>query len=267
MEMLSAKASAMKEKLSADGRELFFPNQISAEHRKKLEQMDTFLHEIYALKNIRGSHNIFGSLRKEYKATGFKPMEPGTMLNLMSLIISVSPRARPISLELGSGVGSWTILAAAFGFPSYGIEINPKLVEAARKNRQLAIKMGLLDPKVPCEFAVGNYFTQRFLKNSSALIKEKASFSGSANPGADAYRQLGINIRQAGIIYAYPWPDELELICRFLADEAKTGAIIALPGLGDNSPDGNLKVFPALLRTAPLTKGEWSFEGMIGRKI
>jgi hypothetical protein len=265
--MMLDKTSALNAEPALSGKELYFPNPISPAHRKKLAEMDVFLHEIFQLGNIGGSRTPSGDLKKKYLGTGFKPMEPGTMLNLMGLILHTSPSKRPLSLELGSGCGSWTILAACLGFPSYGLEINPILVQAARKNKALAISYGLLDPAVSCEFAAGNYFTQDFLKSSAALVKEQASFSGSAKPGVDVYRQLDISIRQAGIIYAYPWPDELELVCRFLAEEAQAGAIIALPGFGDNSPDGNLKVFPRILKTAPLIRGEWSFEGMIGRKM
>jgi hypothetical protein len=80
--------------------------------------------------------------------------------------------------EWGSGLGVIAGLAAMLGFESHGVEIEPDLVDDARKLAR--------DFNLPVRYACGSYV-----------------------PGeTDAYAQLGVAAADFGVIFLYPWPHE-----------------------------------------------------------
>jgi hypothetical protein len=82
-------------------------------------------------------------------------------------------------LEWGSGMGVVAGLAAMLGFDACGIEIDAELVTEAT---QLAADHAL---RVP--FACGSYVPEE----------------------GDAYARLGLPADAFGVIFAYPWPEEV----------------------------------------------------------
>ena len=88
--------------------------------------------------------------------------------------------------EWGSGFGVVACLAAMLGFDACGIEIEAELVDHARR---LAGDFGL-----SVHFFYGNFLTS-----------EPADFD---------------------VVFAYPWPDEEQLIERLFEHQARTGAVL-----------------------------------------
>ncbi len=99
-------------------------------------------------------------------------------------------------LEWGSGLGVVTIMASRLGFESYGIEIEPVLVDFAW---ELA---GSYDSDA--EFFVGSFIPDGFELD----IEEGDEIFRTVEHTEPAYDEMDMELRDFDLIYAYPWPDE-----------------------------------------------------------
>lgn len=110
-------------------------------------------------------------------------------------------------LELGSATGVITILADLLGFEAYGIEIEPSLVETAER---LAEEVGSGAHFVEGSFVPPSYRDEVDLLESDYLTPTE---------GLDAYGEMGLEIADFDLVYAYPWPGEedwlVEMVRRF----------------------------------------------------
>jgi SAM-dependent methyltransferase len=136
-------------------------------------------------------------------------------------------------LELGCGVGMNPVIANKFGVTSsYGIDINPKLVEEARRNLELVVSRGLLSGDNLPVYRWGNFFTREQLATIRSEVGEltyKHLLLDNPHPDSDVYDQLGIGFDSVDIFYMYPWHGkDVEYFERFFRDDAKDGAILLL---------------------------------------
>lgn len=110
-------------------------------------------------------------------------------------------------LELGSATGVITILADLLGYEAYGIEIEPSLVETAER---LAEEVGSGAQFVEGSFVPPSYRDEVDLLESDYLTPTE---------GLDAYDEMGLEIADFDLVYAYPWPGEedwlVEMVRRF----------------------------------------------------
>lgn len=99
-------------------------------------------------------------------------------------------------LEWGSGLGVVAIMASRLGFQSYGIEVEPVLVEHAER---LAEQYG---PET--QFAVGSFIPDDYEWGSEL----PGNPSRTETDSRAAYDELDMQPHDFDLIYAYPWPDE-----------------------------------------------------------
>jgi len=117
--------------------------------------------------------------------------------------------------EWGSGFGVVACMAAYLDFDASGIEIHGSLVEAAGA---LAQAHGL-----PVEFVCGSYMPA----GTEALADASASeFAWIETDGPSGYEELGLDIDDFDLIYAFPWPGEEELVHVLFDRYAATGALL-----------------------------------------
>lgn len=185
------------------------------------------------------SETFYATKNESYLNTGFVPMDPHRLLDYLSLIITNTDE-RPSSLELGCGTAGFTLFAAALGFPAYGIDANPSLIRVAKGLRDGAKTKGFIDPEIPCEFAQGNYFPLDFLKTHKKKIKSGCNYKKAWKPSGNPYRELGIGIEDAGLIYTWVYPYEITLMAALLHEKAAESAMIVLPYY-NRQPDYNEK--------------------------
>jgi hypothetical protein len=117
--------------------------------------------------------------------------------------------------EWGSGMGGVTCLAALLDFDACGIEIEPVLVEHARRLAE--------DFDIEVEFAEGSFIPPRgrdTVERYGALIWLEAD-------GHNAYDDLGLEAEDFDVIFAYPWPGEEDVIYDLFDHVAAPGAILA----------------------------------------
>lgn len=115
--------------------------------------------------------------------------------------------------EWGSGFGVVACLAAMLEFDVCGIEIEPELVDAARR---LAEDFGL-----PIQFACGSFIPQdaeRFLRGDFAWL---------STDGPSGHCLLELPPDEFNVIFAYPWPDEEALTGMLFDHYAAAGALLA----------------------------------------
>ncbi|MFO0980278.1 MAG: class I SAM-dependent methyltransferase [Planctomycetota bacterium] len=122
------------------------------------------------------------------------------------------PRGDGFFLEWGSGLGTITLIAAALGFTASGIEIRPELVQIARS---LALKHDL-----SASFVVGNFIADWYVHNPLCADPDMRS----EVCGEDGYEQLGLDLEDFSVIYAFPWPGEEDLFLDLFEHGARRGA-------------------------------------------
>jgi hypothetical protein len=102
-------------------------------------------------------------------------------------------------LEWGSGLGLVTIMASRLGFEAYGIENEPELVGHSHTFAQRYAPAA--------RFVCGNFFPSEFEWHANdGEIEVRTALHGAA-----AYGQMGRELRDFDLVYAYPWPEEHQL--------------------------------------------------------
>lgn len=123
------------------------------------------------------------------------------------------PRASTF-LELGSAAGVVTIIADLLGYESFGIEIEPWLVD---RSTELAEEVGS-----GATFAEGSFVPPEH-QDEVALL---SSDFHTPTTGAPAYDELGFELADFDLIYAYPWPGEEDWLLDLLRRYARPDAIL-----------------------------------------
>ncbi len=185
---------------------------------------------IYGMVKILAESNMEIESPQSVK-TGFVAVPPEILADSILELLKHTDTTHT-SIDLGCGNGGWMLIAAAAGFASYGIELNPFLIEHTQKNYELGVAAGFIDIATPCAWTVGNMIPLRF--NSSYMkFREQHEKQKSNMPvGAmleDSYSRLPITIATADIIYCWAWPTQSEFIFNMLEDEVKQGAVFILP--------------------------------------
>lgn len=110
-------------------------------------------------------------------------------------------------LELGSATGVITIIADLLGFEAYGIELESELVDISE---DLAARVGS-----GATFVEGSFVPPEYRDEVHLLMSEYET----PTEGADAYAEMGLDLADFDLVYAYPWPGEeewlIELVRRF----------------------------------------------------
>ena len=116
--------------------------------------------------------------------------------------------------EWGSGFGVVTCLAALLEYEAYGIEIERELVAEAASLAS--------DFDIAAEFAEGSFVPA----DADDIAVTPGEVAWLATEGADAYEALQIDLDDFDIIYAYPWPDEDDILGDVFDSYAAEGALL-----------------------------------------
>jgi hypothetical protein len=124
--------------------------------------------------------------------------------------------AAPGSLfcEWGSGFGVVAGLAALLDFDAHGIEIEPELVDEARR---LAADFSL-----PVEFVSGSFIPA----GKGAGLPKEGRFAWLTTRTGGAEEEWGLGPADFDVIFAFPWPDEEDVISTLFHRHAAAGAVL-----------------------------------------
>jgi hypothetical protein len=162
--------------LSLPGEEETFPASLLPEMRS----MWAMAEEIWD--RYQDEHHFFGFVAADYAA-------------VFDALVELRGRAATF-LEWGSGLGVVTIMASRLGFQAHGIECEAGLVDLSRL---LAEKFG---PEAV--FAEGSFIPRQY--HWTGHYGDELDRTDAA--AAPAYDELGMELRDFDLVYAYPWPGE-----------------------------------------------------------
>lgn len=121
----------------------------------------------------------------------------------------------PAFCEWGSGVGAVTVIASLLGFDAVGIEIDADLVATSRELAQRAASRA--------RFIHGSFIPE----GHDDIADETGGDMAWLITGAEAgYTELGLEIDDFDVIFAYPWPGEESVLENLFIDHAAAGALL-----------------------------------------
>ncbi len=120
--------------------------------------------------------------------------------------------------EWGSGFGVTASMASKLGFEAYGIEIDPELCDVSR---ELAKQFD-----ISVKFITGSFIPQ----GSDRLIdRAYENFQGDLmlDPHTDdTYEEIGMDVCDFDLIFAYPWPKDAKLTGSLFDKFASSDALL-----------------------------------------
>lgn len=116
--------------------------------------------------------------------------------------------------EWGSGFGVIACLATQLGYDACGIEIERDLNDESQ---------ALADEhELATQFVHGSFIPD----GGDHLADGSGEFAGLSTDLPSGYEELGLDVDDFGLIYAYPWPGEEHVIEQIFEAYAATGALL-----------------------------------------
>ena len=172
----------------------------------------------------RGWERFFAD-NDDHQAPRFVPSVPERVFAVLEEVTRRQLPPTRVFCEWGSGFGTATCLAALLGYEAYGLEIEEELV---RLSRAIARRLG-----IPVEILCTSLFPKGYAAYSGvdgAALVTPESWSGpnDEDRGPLRYDGMDIDIAEIGVFFAYPWPEEQELIQQLFDAVAMEGAILVV---------------------------------------
>jgi hypothetical protein len=162
------------------------------------------------------------SFQQSAHIPGFVPSDAERVYRILSGIAGASMAAGPRFCEWGSGFGVVAGLAAMLDFEAWGIEIESELVE---ESRQLAA-----DFELNAEFVHGSFIP----RGGEDIVDKSDAFSWLVPHAGNAYEEMGLDLDDFDVVFAYPWPDEDRMTVDLFHRFASAGAILVTFRGGDD---------------------------------
>ena len=153
--------------------------------------------------------------------TGFVPSDFVTIYRSLRAIAEANLAPGTLLCEWGSGFGVVASLAAMLEFRVCGIEIDGPLVDASRRLAE--------DLCLPVEFVHGSLIPAGGAAEAEeAYANASSEYFWLVTEADDAYSELGLDLDDFDVVFAYPWPGEECLIEVLFEKYAAEGALLLL---------------------------------------
>jgi hypothetical protein len=149
---------------------------------------------------------------------GFVPSDFVALYHALREITNANLTTGSDFCEWGSGLGVVASLAAMLDLDAVGIEIDRDLFDAANELAN--------DFDIPVEFVNGSFIPQgadSIIDGAYAQCEGALSLDAHAD---NAYDELGLEVRDFDLIFAYPWPNDEELTASLFERFAAVGALL-----------------------------------------
>jgi hypothetical protein len=164
--------------------------------------------------DARSRIDAFVESRLEKPIPAFVPSDYALVYGALRYVTDEHLAAGPRFCEWGSGAGVIACLAAMLGLEACGIEFEADLVDLSNRLAR--------DHHLKVEFCRGNlvpYGGQRIAEGVD-------EFEWLAVGGPDPYEQLGLEIDDFDVFFAFPWPGEVRVMERLFDRFASDGALL-----------------------------------------
>ena len=196
---------------------------LKIEEKKLPEKVNAYLKE--ANQRI---DELFETERNR-KVPRFIPCNDKLLYHWLSAIKDSDLCLGKVYCEWGSGYGVGACLAALLGFESYGIEIEPSLIEESRKLAK--------DSNIPVAIIERDYMPEGFEcyegSGGAELIRPENYTYQDRSGLRPSYEGMEADLDEVDIFFIYPWPGEQEFVLEFFQAVAADGAL-CLIYLGDD---------------------------------
>ncbi|MGL6095508.1 MAG: hypothetical protein ACRC7O_06890 [Fimbriiglobus sp.] len=170
---------------------------------------------------LRDADDRIDAYRSRVVASAFVPSDyVGAYGVLRGLAGGVQVRGNRFC-EWGSGFGVVATLAAMLEFDSCGIEADAELVTEARRLAD--------DFDTPVEFIHGSFVPP----GAETRLHTAGTYSWMTTEADHAYDELGLDVADMDVVFAYPWPDEEAVTADLFARYAGPGAVLVTYTGGD----------------------------------
>jgi hypothetical protein len=163
----------------------------------------------------------------DHQAPRFVPSVPERVFAVLEEVTTRNLPPNRVFCEWGSGFGTATCMASLLGYEAYGLEIDEELV---RLSRAIARRLGI-PVKILCTslFPEG-YEAYAGVDGAALVTPESLSDDNDSDEAREPLRYDGmeITIADIGVFFAYPWPEERELIQELFEAVAREGAILVV---------------------------------------
>jgi hypothetical protein len=174
----------------------------------------------------RGWERFFAD-HDDHQAPRFVPSVPERVFAVLEEVTTRKLPPTRVFCEWGSGFGTATCMASLLGYEAYGLEIEAELV---RLSRAIARRLG-----IPVEILCTSLFPAGYAASSgvdgAALVTPESVSDPNANDEARGplrYDGMEIAIADIGVFFAYPWPEERELMQELFDAVARAGALLVV---------------------------------------
>ena len=196
---------------------------LKIEEKKLPEKVNAYLKE--ANQRI---DELFETERNR-KVPRFIPCNDKLLYQWLSAIKDSDLCLGKVYCEWGSGYGVGACLATLLGFESYGIEIEPSLIEESRKLAK--------DSNIPVTIIERDYMPEGFEcyegSGGAELIRPENYTYQDRSGLRPSYEGMEADLDEVDIFFIYPWPGEQEFVLEFFQAVAADGAL-CLIYLGDD---------------------------------
>lgn len=143
--------------------------------------------------------------------TGFVASDYEGAFRLLRALFHQEPDRRTFC-EWGSGLGIVAGLAAGVGYRAAGLEVDRRLVAASREL--------LAAHDLTVDIAHGSFLPADEAPPADAPLDARTVWSA-----ASGYDELGRDLADFDVVYAYPWPGEERAYAKVFLDHADFGAL------------------------------------------